>query len=416
MYEDDAIFWENNVAPVPISALREDSAPFLEDDDTPFFIDNPVPAPDDLFVTDEDIKPHPYMFIVDGEDVLKDKNPIPLYGNVFYLETWAEDGALLFKNSQDNQKYFLYKSENYGVLHPFDTPTFYKLFDAEDRSKFLLYNELEFIHKGKNLFADMSIDPWFVDKQTGEIKSLFKFDGSQLHYKIGSQKFFLKNSEDFETPHPYKWMIGQKYGYKIQGIDNTWYFEHNPKNKIYLGNITGYNGAFLDIISYEKVYEQDPEKYNLLKKTVFKLLANIISQSCKCEPNDIHIPHKTIVCAFKCNSDKIDGIIKKLTSNRTPTGKVSKKKPEKLTSGTDVLNAVGTLARMLNYGLRPDMDFYNCNTCPSESVCIYKERMTKFYEEVEKLHAEEALQDYIQKHKGQFPLFPIEILQQLNCK
>ena len=401
---DDKTVWPNEVPnfgePAPPELFAEG---FHNKNELPFQPEETPTGPD-------------REFFKGNINVLEGKDLALLYGNTYYLYTMAKGGVLLFKDAKDNQKYFLYSSEDYKISHPFDTPTLYELFDAEERNKFLLAQGVEFIHDGRNLFDGLQPDPWYVDKGTGEVKSLFKFDESRLQYKIGGQKFFLKRSENFEKSYPYKFMFEQTYGYKIQGTDNAWYYECNPKRRIYLGCITSCDGAFLDIISYKAVYEKEWEKYDLLKKSVFRLLADIISKDCECKTSDICIPHKAIACVFKCNSDKIDGIIKRLTSNRTKTGKISKKKPVKFTPCADILRTIGIFARMMNHGHRPDMDFYDCNACQSESVCIWKAHMTKFYDAIEKAVAKEILGDYIRAHKGQIPLFPPDVLQKLSSK
>ena len=137
------------------------------------------------------------------------------------------------------------------------------------------------------------------------------------------------------------------------------------------------------------------------------MLSDILSDSCNLKPGDIYIPHKAIVCVFKHNSDKIKRWLDDPPKPvRTKTGKISKKKPEKLTPSTETFNSIGNFARRINYGLKPDMNFYDCSICVSESVCIYRANMMEFQSVLKKQLVEEKHAEYKRKHHGQGNLFP----------
>ena len=322
--------------------------------------------------------------IIDGTNVLADKTLVPLYGDVYFLYNYS---TVLFKNGDDGQKYFLYESDNYTAQHPFDTVAFCKQFDYDTRNKYFTANLPEFIFRGQNLLAGLSLTPWYVDKQTGEVKSWFRFeydetfpDRGRLHYKINKQKFHLNQTEDFKIAHPYEYWFRQKYGVKIK-YKHDWRFEfHDPKSQIYLGTIASYPGAFTDIITHPQEYENNRNKYDNLAKRLRRTLADIITQKCMCKLMDIYLPHKMISCVLKIDYKKIE-------------------------QDTEMVQAVRTFSCLINNGQAPDIDFYDCNKCASESVCMYKEHMLTISKDLASRQVAENLEKYIKIH-GHGDLFP----------
>ncbi|MCL2331204.1 MAG: hypothetical protein FWC61_01530 [Proteobacteria bacterium] len=272
----------------------------------------------------------------------------------------------------------------------------------------------EFIYNGKNILAGIDLDPWFVkesaDKSTGEviqeIKSYYKFDEKRLFFKSQNQKYFLKKSENFEIRHPYIFFYNQTYGAKIK-THGGWYYEiADNTNTIWIASIKSCNEAFIDIITYPDDRDKNYAKYLLLRGTVFKMLKESLSKGEKRKLDDIKIPHKAISCIFKSNYNFIK---KKLDFPPryilTPKGHISKKKPEATASTEDTFGAIDKFTKRINFGNDPDMYFYDCNGCASESVCAYKEQMAKLQSDLEKQVENEKLQEYLKKHHGQLPLF-----------
>lgn len=433
---------------------------------------------------EEDTEENPKEYIVNGINVLADYDLAPLRDNCYYTHSYVDDEngnsekIILIKNAADDKKYFLYESDGYKVLRPFDNTVLFEGWKYKNWDQEVYYNlrgAREFIYKGKDLLAGLPLAPWHTDadRDTGEVKvkSWFKYDGERLHYKTTrGQKYFLLRSEDFEIPHWYKLFWPMDYGTKIFDGGGLRYELHDPKKTFFLNNIMAHNEDFLDIISYEKEYNKDYAKYALLKKTIFKLLKSIISSSCECDKERIYLPHKMISCVFRRNSDKITDLV--IEHLRIPEGKRAKAgkksagrkkvasvpidprimdalwehvktggnacdfKPPRLSSlpaaevrreepapvaapmetyiGTpaelshvkEVIDAITTFTKMINFGQKPDTRFYDCAICTSESVCMYKEEMAKHREQLDAKHKAELYEQYLQKSKGQIPLYP----------
>lgn len=422
---------------VPAKKLAELFAPndenSDEDDDTPFVRDD-----------EEDSKSDPKEHLINGVNVLAAYDLVPLCGNHYHTSSFAKvDGKevkiILIKNAADDKQYFLYESDDYRELHPFDSVIFhegwhlYKNWEPE-----VYYNSKrlpEFIYNGKDLLAERNLAPWYVDEKTldpdtGDMKivSWYRFDGERLEYKtIRNQKFYLLRSEDFKTAYWYRLFMPMRYGTKILDGKGLRYELSDPKEAFYLECIQSYNEAFLDIISYEGEYRKDPEKYKLLKKTIFKLLENTISADCNCDRKKIRIHHKTISCIFKRNGENIwqrldtpaapaktqpkqhqlftkMGMPRKLRTEKRP-GKQPEKQPA-ASSQQDVLAAIEKFTIMINYGKKPDRCFYDCDSCPLKPVCIYTEEMEKYRAELEGLYRSEQYEQYLKKHGNQIPLYP----------
>ncbi|MCL2758350.1 MAG: hypothetical protein FWE64_03455 [Alphaproteobacteria bacterium] len=375
--------------PVPTAPLMT-----LDNDGIPFAFD----------ATDEELQrkkaeAQEMSFMGGDTKPLAGRNIAPLVGDCFYFigrASVTDDHAvgrptlspkndddiphfvhiILFRDARDNKKYFLDERDDFQDPYPFDTMTFWRAFDSDDRRRLGPFLE-RFTYKGRDIFEGIKLDPWYIDK--GEIKSFFKVSFGEIHYKSGGRKFYLRQSEEYEIPHEYEYYIEQKYGTKIKEAGGPWYYNiHSPADTIFLGNITSYNPAFLDIISYEAVYSKAPLPFHFLKKTVLRMMMDVISKNCGVDKNKIWIPHKAIACVFKHDYDYIshalDGPRKTVYTKK---GKVSKAKQEQLSPGKDVFPKIELFARYINRGDAPGADFYDCNICAAEKVCVYKTVATR---------------------------------------
>ncbi|MDR1337817.1 MAG: hypothetical protein LBJ73_02190 [Rickettsiales bacterium] len=364
-----------------------------------------IPTPDecaDMFMPDDPKK----ACMINGVNVLRNKRLAPLFKGTYYMhhDGWfPEENIVLFKSADDGKKYLMYGEDDFSVLHPYDSTVSYQYFDEEYRQTLLTP---EFFYQGKNIFEGMNLQPWYTDKDSREIVSYFKFTGEKLLYKPGYRRLNLLKSEDFKIPRQDPWKIEVAYGYKVKE-NGVWRLEYNPKKKFFVRNIATGNGTFLDVVSYKDAYEKDWEKSKTLIKTIAKILIDIVTKVCKCKPDDIYLPYKTIVCVFKANAD---GIKKTLDNppkyTTTKKGNISKKKPMPTTPSKDVFTNIGTLARMLNDGRKLGVEFYDCDACESESVCMYKQVMLGKKEELKKKEQLEILARYLKDNNGQGHLFP----------
>ena len=338
-----------------------------------FFIPD-QPPPDDLFAPDD---PR-FQVIRRGRNLLAGRYSAPLFGDTCALENSA---AVLYRDGRDGKKYFLRRKDDFTTAHPFDTITFHDLFDIDYRADYYSVTGPEFIYAGRDIFAGQKIDPWYVSKQTGEIKSWFKLSWGRLLYKSGGRNFYRHAADGFATAHQYEWCFESKYGHSVKE-NGKWRFDvYDPTNKIYANLIASHNPAFLEII----FTPNECLKHTELKLEVRKLLVELVMRKCKCKTEDVRIPHKTIACVFKHNFWKIQN------------------RPE-------IVTAITRFAYMINGGEKPGADFYDCGRCASAPACMYVEPMKEYHDDLRRQFINEAHDDYKRRHHGQSMLFPEMLL------
>lgn len=361
---------------------------------------------------DPDAGEKTYMY--DDRDLLADYDIRPLYGNVYSIDSdYAGDNGyekiVLFRGPT-GQMHFIHADEFGYPTEPFDTLKFYKYFRVKDRKGLNCMNE--FIYNGKNIFADTPLDPWFTDRETGEIKSYFQMKYGKLLYKTGGQNHYRELKEDFETAYKYEWMYTYDYGVKIKQ-NGVWRLDlHNPKSTIYHTKLHSYPFDFRKMTVFPKQYETAPEKYDNTIGTMRWVIMKTLIDDYGHKLSDIYLPFKMIGCVFKTNSERITKRIENPAAfekiKYTKTGRISRAKtktPCTLVPAKDVFNLVATFEKLINGGIRPEIDFYNCANCASESVCLYREHMEKHHAEMADQALFEKQREYAAKHRGQMSLF-----------
>jgi len=264
----------------------------------------------------------------------------------------------------------------------------------------------EFLFNGRNILEGIPLDPWWavdtVDESTGEItqeiKSYYRFQEDRLFFKTQNKKYFLKKSENYEIRYPHLQFFKQRYGVKIKTSDGWHYELDNPANTISLCTIKDTNEAFIDFITYPAEREKNAEKYAALKSTVFKMLGDVLSECLNRNPDEIRIPHKAISCIFKSNynKSKFDFPVRSFAERPDqPAG--------------DVLKAVNTFTKRINFGNEPDRHFYECKICAAKPACPYTEQMEKIQADLETQLFDEKWQEYLKRNHGQLPLFKEQV-------
>ena len=163
---------------------------------------------------------------------------------------------------------------------------------------------------------------------------------------------------------------------------------------------------------FPKQYEAAPDKCDNTIGTMRWAMIKTLVDDYGYQLSALHLPFKMIGCVFKTNAERIakrierPGAFEKV--KYTKTGKVSKAKvkvPCTLVPVKDVFDLVAKFEKLINGGIRPEIGFYNCDTCASESVCLYRDHMRKHHEQMAIKELEEKQREYVIKHRGQMSLF-----------